>query len=80
MNIFERTESSAVEDYYLVMGQCAGDSVVTQMAYGNYLDHLYSIVAVSKSLKNFVDSNGKVEDFDDYIKTGDFSKFSSKYA
>jgi len=45
MNIFERTESSAVEDYYLVMGQCAGDSVVTQMAYGNYLDHLYSIVA-----------------------------------
>jgi len=32
------------KDYYLVLGQCAGDEVVTRHDFGNYLTKLYQIV------------------------------------
>ena len=35
---------------------------------------------VSNTLQNYVDSKGKPQDFVDVIKTGDFAKFSKKYA
>jgi len=41
----EQPEDPGVEDFYLVLGQCAGDSVVTAMDFGGYVAKLNAVVA-----------------------------------